>query len=111
MPQNAIQFQKGLSELAFAALYGTEALCSAAVERMRWPDGFVCPHCGHDDAHRLERRGLFQCALCRKQVSMTAGVSSHRGFIPNSSELSDRCRPAFSRRLTLSADRYERRRH
>lgn len=72
MPQNPIQFQKGLSEARFAELYGTEALCLAAVERMRWPDGFVCPECGHDDAHRLERRGLFQCALCRVQISLTA---------------------------------------
>ena len=43
MPQNAIQFQKGLSEPAFASLYGSEELCVAAVERMRLPEGFVCP--------------------------------------------------------------------
>ena len=74
MPQNRIQFQKGLSEVAFHELYGTEELCIAAVERMRWPDGFVCPGCDHDDAHRLERRDLLQCALCRRQVSVTAGT-------------------------------------
>lgn len=72
MPQNAIQFQKGLSETRFLELYGTEEKCAAAVERMRWPEGFVCPECGHDDAHRLERRALLQCALCRTQTSITA---------------------------------------
>ena len=72
MPQNAIQFQKGLSETRFLELYGSEDKCIAAVERMRWPGGFVCPECGHDDAHRLERRSLLQCALCRTQHSITA---------------------------------------
>jgi len=72
MPQNAIQFQKGLSEARFAELFGTEALCIAAVVRMRWPHGFICPGCGHDDAHRLARRRLLKCALCRTQVSLTA---------------------------------------
>lgn len=72
MPQNAIQFQKGLSETRFLELYGTEALCAEAVERMRWPNGFVCPDCGHDHAHRLTRRALLQCAACRRQHSITA---------------------------------------
>ena len=34
--------------------------------------GLRLPECGHDDAHRLERRSLLQCALCRTQHSITA---------------------------------------
>jgi len=75
MARNRIQFQKGLSEAGFAALYGTEELCRAAVERWRWPEGFVCPKCGGRkhcvvDGPRL----LYQCNACRRQTSLTAGT-------------------------------------
>jgi hypothetical protein len=43
MGGNAIQFQKGLSVPEFHKLYGTEALCEAALVKMRWPNGFRCP--------------------------------------------------------------------
>ena len=46
MARNSVQFQKGLSEAAFRAKYGTEELCRQAVVEMRWPDGFACP--AHD---------------------------------------------------------------
>ncbi len=42
MGRNAVQFQKGLSKAEFLRRYGSEEQCHAA---MRWPDGFVCPHC------------------------------------------------------------------
>ena len=31
---------------AFHERYGDEAPCEAALQRARWPDGFVCPECG-----------------------------------------------------------------
>ena len=43
MARNKVQFQKGLSEAQFAALYGTEDQCREAVMRWRWPSGFACP--------------------------------------------------------------------
>jgi len=39
MAMNRVQFQKGLSMTEFAARYGKEAACRAAVERTRWPHG------------------------------------------------------------------------
>ena len=41
--RNKVQFQKGLSEVEFERLYGTEELCRATLEKWRWPNGFVCP--------------------------------------------------------------------
>lgn len=38
MACNAIQFQKGLSEVAFQENYGTKAQCEAVLEAMRWPE-------------------------------------------------------------------------
>lgn len=76
MPINQIQFQKGLSLPRFFARFGTEAQCEAALESARWPQGFVCPHCGGRE-HTLVRRDdgrLWQCRACRKQTSLTAGT-------------------------------------
>jgi transposase-like protein len=76
MARNKVQFQKGMSEAQFDALYGTEALCHDALVRWRWPDGFACPDCG-GRAHCLVKRGahnLYQCNACRKQTSVKAGT-------------------------------------
>ena len=43
MKKNTVQFQKGLSEQAFRARYGTEEQCRAELFSWRWPDGFICP--------------------------------------------------------------------
>ncbi len=58
MAMNRIQFQPGLSMPEFLKLFGTAALCSAALENGRWPDGFRCPGCG--GAQRL-RDVEYQC--------------------------------------------------
>lgn len=76
MPINKIQFQPGLSLPDFFAQFGTEAQCEIALERARWPNGFVCPDCGKH-RHSLVHRGgqkLWQCTACRKQTSLTAGT-------------------------------------
>ena len=49
MAHNRVQFQKGLSEARFLALYGSEEQCRAAIASWRWPDGFFCPACGGTD--------------------------------------------------------------
>ncbi|UKE73757.1 transposase [Xanthomonas graminis pv. phlei] len=76
MTLNRIQFQKGLSIPAFRSRYGSEAQCVEALVQARWPDGFVCPQCGHSHASRFERgrQHLWQCARCRVQTSLTAGT-------------------------------------
>jgi ribosomal protein L37AE/L43A len=76
MPQNPIQFQPGLSLDDFFARYGTEAQCAAALEAARWPQGFVCPHCGATAHSRFQADGrqYWQCARCRAQTSPTCGT-------------------------------------
>jgi transposase-like protein len=74
MARNRIQFQKGLSEAGFVALYGNEDLCRAAVARWRWSDGFVCPKCGGREHCNVGPRQLYQCNACRRQTSLTAGT-------------------------------------
>ena len=74
MARNKVQFQKGLSEVDFLRLYGSEEACRAAVFGWRWPDGFECPACGGHDHCVLDRRDLYQCNACRTQTSLTAGA-------------------------------------
>lgn len=82
MKRNKIQFQKGLSEPEFLARYGTETQCAEIIESMRWPNGFVCPECGHTKACRLSRRALHQCASCHTQTSLTAGTIFEHTKLP-----------------------------
>ena len=76
MARNKVQFQKGMSEAQFDALYRTEALCHDALVRWRWPDGFECPDCGARGYCIVKRgnRTLYQCNACRKQTSVKAGT-------------------------------------
>jgi transposase-like protein len=74
MARNMVQFQKGLSEPAFEALYGPDEQCLTAIVASRWPDGFACPACGAKRHSLVKTRGLYQCRGCRRQTSPTAGT-------------------------------------
>ena len=74
MARNPVQFQKGISLNEFLSLYGTEQQCFDALYRWRWPNGFVCPNCGHDRGCQLTTHKLQQCYRCNRQTSITAGT-------------------------------------
>ena len=74
MARNPVQFQKGISLNEFLSLYGTEDQCFDALYQWRWPNGFMCPHCGHDRCCQLNSRKLQQCNRCHRQTSITAGT-------------------------------------
>jgi transposase-like protein len=82
MARNQVQFQRGLSLVEFQQLYGNEDQCRAALVRMRWPDGFVCPKCGGSAHSVCKPRHLFQCSGCRKQTSVRAGTIFHKSRTP-----------------------------
>ena len=73
---------KGLSEAAFREAFGTEEQCRAALEKLRWPKGFVCPACDHAGRAWLAERRLYQCNRCKHQVSLTAGTIFHATKLP-----------------------------
>jgi len=66
-----------MTALEFQDRFGTEEACEVALARLRWPQGFICPNCNHDDAYHLPGRGLLQCTVCRHQASVTAGTIFH----------------------------------
>ena len=67
--------------LEFTEQFATEQACRTYLARRRWPNGFVCPHCGSTLAW-LTNRGHMFCAACKKQTSPTAGTAMHRSRIP-----------------------------
>lgn len=56
--------------------FDSEQSCVRHLLQVRWPDGFICPHCASRDACRMETRRLplFQCRRCRHQTSLLAGT-------------------------------------
>ena len=72
-----------MSRAAFEARFPDEASCARHLAARRWPDGFVCPACGHDRGWELKRRrASWECAACGKETSVTAGTIMHRSHLP-----------------------------
>ena len=55
------------------ARFHSEQACREYLFPLRWPGGFRCPRCGSGKAWRV-RSGLWQCAGCGRQTSVTAGT-------------------------------------
>ncbi len=63
-----LAFPQSLPE--FQRLFPDDAACAAYLERARWPDGFVCPHCGQiaEPFRIVTRPGVLECRACRRQA-------------------------------------------
>ena len=58
----------------FEDWFASEIDCLRYLERLRWPEGFVCPRCGcRDDPYRADRARLI-CRACRLQCTVTSGT-------------------------------------
>lgn len=57
----------------FLDFFGSEQDCARYLARVRWPDGFCCPGCGHE-RYWLRSDGLLLCCGCRRKTSATAGT-------------------------------------
>ena len=67
--------------LELESRFATEDACRRYLFTLRWPEGFVCPHCGGLGAWEMGR-GLWLCRQCRRQTSVTAGTIFHRCHLP-----------------------------
>jgi transposase-like protein len=57
------------------------------LERVRWPHGPICPHCGTVNeatyiGGKAAREGCYQCNSCREQFSVMVGTVFERSKIP-----------------------------
>ena len=72
--------------------FGTDEKARQYLEEIRWPNGVVCPHCKNADQKRIWeiksneaakiRAGLYQCAECKKQFTVTVGTIFEDSHIP-----------------------------
>jgi transposase-like protein len=47
--------------------------CTEFMAMIRWPEGVICPRCGHDETSFVKTRRLWQCKGCRKQFTIKTG--------------------------------------
>ena len=57
------------------------------LERLQWPNGPICPHCGVMGEHyqlagKAHRKGVWKCHDCREQFTVTVGTVFERSKIP-----------------------------
>jgi transposase-like protein len=69
------------------AIFHNEDAARVHFERIRWPEGRACPHCGSVDNSTLlkgksTRPGLYKCRDCRKPFTATMGTIYERSHIP-----------------------------
>src|SRR5258708_1898778 len=97
---------KALNLMDLAGQFHSPDSAREYLERLRWPDGPICPHCGVEgEAYKLTpkakepvtepqspvelqkrvrkpRRGLWKCAGCRMQFTVTVGTIFEDSHIP-----------------------------
>jgi transposase-like protein len=67
-----------LSLSEFLQRFPSEEECLQYLINKRWPNGFICPKCGHTSAYFLFTYKRYQCTSCRHQTSVTAGTVFHK---------------------------------
>ncbi len=70
-----------------AARFHDEAEARKHLEKIRWPNGTVCPHCANTERisklnGKSQRPGLYFCGKCREQFTVTVGTVFERSKIP-----------------------------
>jgi transposase-like protein len=62
--------------------FGSDEKCRAELEKMRWPEGPICPRCKSASISKVTKRSQYDCNLCRYQFSVTAGTIFNDSHLP-----------------------------
>ena len=54
----------------------------AHMERQRWPDGVICPHCHERERINSRKGGYYRCNACLKDFTVRTGTVMERSHIP-----------------------------
>ncbi|HEX3377307.1 MAG TPA: IS1595 family transposase [Candidatus Acidoferrales bacterium] len=54
--------------------FSDERVCIETIAKMRWPNGPVCPKCGHGEHYYLATQKRWKCKKCAKQFSVKVGT-------------------------------------
>ncbi|MFN3656669.1 MAG: IS1595 family transposase [Pseudolabrys sp.] len=78
-----------MTDLLKNPIFQDEGKAREWLEARVWPKGPVCPHCGNVDQAKIRslqgkahRPGLYQCAECREQFTVTVKTVFERSKIP-----------------------------
>lgn len=81
-----------LTLIEIAKRFSTEEAARDYFEKLRWPNGPECPHCGNANQDRIYkvtpdpkkkiRAGLYKCAECSSQFTVTIGTVCEDSHIP-----------------------------
>lgn len=73
--------QTKLNLTEIVSKYNDEDKARELLESLRWPEGPICPHCKSEKAYKLTpkpnsktRKGVYKCAKCRKQFTVTVNT-------------------------------------
>lgn len=69
---------KILTLFEYQKQFATEEDCFQYLVQLRWPNGFSCPQCGGSKYYMVHKHKRFQCKVCRRQTSVTAGTVFHK---------------------------------
>ena len=64
------------SEIEFAKRFATERACYEYLFHTKWPNGFICPNCGHQ-SYWISSKYIYICTRCESNFSLTAGTIMH----------------------------------
>ena len=70
------------STFDFIKRFPTEESAREYLINARWPNGVICPNCGHDEVWRIREGKLFTCKGCRKQFTVRVGTVMQNSPIP-----------------------------
>lgn len=62
--------------------FSSDDKCMAHLAKLRWPNGFQCPQCGHDHGYCWKQHDRYECASCHRQTSVTSGTLFHATKLP-----------------------------
>jgi transposase-like protein len=78
-----------MTDLLKNPIFKDETKAREWLEARVWPEGPTCPHCGNADKAKIKalqgdahRPGLYQCAECREQFTVTVKTVFERSKIP-----------------------------
>lgn len=65
----------------FEERFGTEKQCLDYLFGLRWPDGYYCPRCNHNEAWRI-KEWKYKCRKCGYQATVLAGTVFQDTHLP-----------------------------
>lgn len=75
--------------MSIPAIYTDETAAREHLEKLVWPEGPFCPHCGNSDPTRIHqlagkstRPGVYKCRECEQPFSVTVGTVFESSHVP-----------------------------